>query len=107
MTLENPILEMTSYPYASWSRYFTFLTENEVESNWGQGTSDRYALKIENPGPGYPDQGYRGIINIGEDTDDGYTWSRIGTYYSTFTPAAPPPVGCRPGKCPVPIEIDF
>lgn len=103
--LENPVLEMTSYPGTSWTRYFTFLTENEVASNWPTDGNDRYSIKIENPGPGWPDQGYRGFITIGENTDDGYTWSRIGTYYTTFTPSQPynPP----PGKIDPMLQIPF
>ncbi|MBT6691131.1 prepilin-type N-terminal cleavage/methylation domain-containing protein [Candidatus Parcubacteria bacterium] len=84
--LDNPIIEMTSSPSESWTRYFTFLTEDEIDSNWGTAGGDNYILKIENPGPGYPDQGYRGMITIGEKTEDGHIWSRIGAYYTSFTP---------------------
>jgi len=104
VVLENSVLEMTSIPAESWTRYFTFLTENEVSSNWPVDSNGRYSLRIENPGPGYPDQGYRGNITIGEDTADGYTWSRIGTYYSSFTPPAPSP---SPGGKKDPAMIDF
>ncbi len=68
--------------------YFNFISENEISTDMTINNS-RYVMVVEDPGPGYPAKGYRGVITVGEKTQDGSVLSNLGKLYVEFTPPDP------------------
>lgn len=84
-----------------WSFYFTFLDEHSSVDNMMFHPEQKFLVLVADPYPGYPYRhgatGYAGTIIVGELDEQGYTWSNLGTTYSSYK--AP-----RPGSGSVPIK---
>lgn len=102
VVLDNADIRIDDAVGATAIFYFNFLEENKVQTNiLSPGTADTYAVIVLDPGPGYPVNGYRGTVNLGErsaeisdsPTEYQYIWGTIGYYVSVYTPPAPPPPG--------------
>ncbi|MBU1202888.1 prepilin-type N-terminal cleavage/methylation domain-containing protein [Patescibacteria group bacterium] len=91
VTITNTDLYLDDYNAAGISHYFTFKSENEVDTNFSTDTEGNYELLLRYPGTGYPAKGYQSVFHLGEASTDSYIWTNIGIEYSTYSPPAPPP----------------
>lgn len=95
--LSNSAIELNDYVSDKSSFYFTFITENQVDTNMSYNPAiGKYYAELLNRGSGYPATGYRSIINVGERSLNSaneveYIWGNLGASYSVYNPPAPPP----------------
>jgi len=93
-TLDNSLIKLgDANNDGSTSNYFSFKAENDLDTNLLISTSGKYQVKVDYPGPGYPASGYRGILDVGELSNDGYIYLNLGKSLQEYTPAAPPTPG--------------
>jgi|GEM_PF-2294596 len=76
--------------------YFAFSTENSISTNLTKDSQSRYIIEILDPcvlqsTNSFCQTGYRGIINLGEESGDQYTLSNIGVSYNAILYPLPPP----------------
>ena len=93
--ISNSAIELNDYIADRSNFYFTFVTENQVNTNMALSVRNTYEVEMLNRGPGYPTSGYRSVINIGERSLNSaneleYVWGNIGYAYSVYTPVNPP-----------------
>jgi len=97
VTIENNLLEIGDANHDnSVASYFTFETEKNVVTNLISNTYSKYQIEVDFPAV-YPEKGYRGVLTLGERSDDGYIWASLGKGYSEYSASPPPP----PEKDPV------
>ncbi|MDP2812798.1 MAG: prepilin-type N-terminal cleavage/methylation domain-containing protein [bacterium] len=94
--LSNSAIELNDYVADKSNFYFTFVTENQVNTNMAVSLRNTYQVEMLNKGPGSPTDGYRSVINIGERSLNSaneveYVWGNIGYAYSVYEPVRPPP----------------
>lgn len=72
------------------SFYFVFQAANEARTNMLTNVAEFYVMGIVS-------DDYRGNIRLGEETEDGFTWTNIGTSFDLIDPGNPTGGG-RGGK---------
>ncbi|MBT4210150.1 MAG: hypothetical protein HOE19_04540 [Candidatus Komeilibacteria bacterium] len=91
VALDNNLLELgdLNYPSAT-KRYFTFKSENEVDTDMHEDAHGLYELEIDYFA-GYDEQSYRGILRLGEEGEDGKVWVSLGKSTAGYTTPDPNP----------------
>lgn len=72
------------------SSYFSFKSENDLDTNLVVSTTGKYQVEVAYK-PSYPTIGYMGILSIGEQSADGYILLNLAKSFQDYNPPAPPP----------------
>lgn len=74
------------------SFYFAILSEKQVVTDMTADVNNRFIVRLRWPGPGSYQNGYEGVIRLGEQAGAGSILTNFGAVYSDYVPPPPPPL---------------
>lgn len=86
-SLQNAILDLEDFNQqtGATTKYFTFKSENEADTNFSTDSNGKYKMSVSyNPGPGRT--GYQSIITLGEVATDGSIFVSLGLGSQGYSP---------------------
>ena len=91
VTIDNNSIELGDLNDPSVTeRYFTFKSENEVDTDMEPNSYGVYALEVDYFA-GYDEDSYRGILKLGEIAEEGYVWVSLGKSFNAYVTPEPNP----------------